>query len=96
MVVTDFNVVGVSVDKAKTDPPLVVDRNRVLPLAVAPERVKPVARRYFQIVYACRQVDIFQFSGSPRSDVRGVPARLSFPEQLQGESVREGLDHVRQ
>jgi hypothetical protein len=45
MVIADFNVVRIAFGKAETDAPLVVDGNRVLPLAVALQCVQTVAWR---------------------------------------------------
>jgi hypothetical protein len=45
MVVDYFNIIGVPVFPAKTDPPLIIDPYTILPLAIALQGLKPVARR---------------------------------------------------
>jgi len=48
VVVTDLNVVRVSVLEPETDPPLVVHGDRVLARPIALQRMKPIARRNAQ------------------------------------------------
>jgi hypothetical protein len=45
----DFNAVGVAFPPDKTDAPLVIDSDTVLPLAVPVQRLKPVAWRRCQV-----------------------------------------------
>lgn len=50
MVIGDLHVVGITIIKAETDTPLVVDTNRVLAIAVRAKAMEPVAWRYTQVV----------------------------------------------
>ncbi len=45
VVVRHFDIVGVTINEAETDTPLVISRDRVLSLSISPEFVKPIARR---------------------------------------------------
>jgi len=66
MIVANLAVVRVAVDEPKTDPPLIIDGDGVLALAVTLERMEAIAGWHLQIVQARRQVDILQFAcGSP-------------------------------
>jgi len=44
MVISDFNLMGVTISPFKADPKLVVDPNAVLSLPLSLERLKPVSR----------------------------------------------------
>jgi len=39
VIVTHLHVVRIAIDESKADPPLVIDRYRMLPIAVAIERM---------------------------------------------------------
>jgi hypothetical protein len=45
MVVTEFNVERIAIDESKTDPPLIVDGDRMLTLAVTLQSVKAIPGR---------------------------------------------------
>lgn len=71
MIVTDFDIVGVTILEQKTDSPLVVDRNRILALAVAFEHVQPVAWWNSEIAENGRRIHLFKFAqGPPRYVLR--------------------------
>ena len=95
MIVTYFDVVGISVDELKTDAPLVIDGDRVLPLPVTLERVEPITWRDLQVVQPRSQVDILQFARRPPGDTRWEPLRPFRGVQFLGTPVRERLDHSR-
>jgi hypothetical protein len=57
MIVDDLNVPGFAVPPNKTYPPLIVDANAVLPLAVAVQRLQTITRRHTQIVELFGRVD---------------------------------------
>jgi len=46
MVIGDFDPIRVAIRPRKTDSPLVVDADAVLPFPVAPEALQPVSRRH--------------------------------------------------
>lgn len=60
VIVRDLDIVGVAINEAEADSPLIVDRDRILPPAIGLERVKPVARRNAEIAQLSSQVDVLQ------------------------------------
>lgn len=68
VIICYFYVVSVTIDEAKTNTPLVVNRNGILPLPIPLQFVKPITGRNLQIVQYGRQVNIFQFSQCPLPD----------------------------
>jgi hypothetical protein len=50
MIVGYFNVIGIPVFPVKADSPLIVDPHAVLPLAIALEDLKPIARRDSEVL----------------------------------------------
>ena len=50
MVIADFDIVGIAIDEAEADTPLLVDCYGVLALPVASESVEPVPGRSLQVV----------------------------------------------
>jgi hypothetical protein len=50
MIVGYFNVIGIPVFPVKADSPLIVDPNTVLPLAIALEGLKSIARRDSEVL----------------------------------------------
>jgi hypothetical protein len=66
MIVNDFNIVGTIRRPDKTDAPLIIDPDRVLPGAVSPEQFEPVAGRTAQIVQPHGGIQHFQLAlGDP-------------------------------
>jgi hypothetical protein len=57
MIVDDLDVPGFAIAPHKTDPPLIVNPNAALTLAVAAQRLQTVAERSTQIVKLLRCVD---------------------------------------
>ena len=78
MIVDDLNVPGFAITPHKTDPPLIVNANAALTLAVAVQSLQTIARRYTQIVQLLRRVYRNQLrAGAPlnlrRQITDGVP-----------------------
>jgi hypothetical protein len=71
MVVTDFDVVGVAVHETKTDPPLFVDRNRMLTFSITSQAMQPVARWDLEIAEISRSIDLLELSPSSCQNLRG-------------------------
>lgn len=71
MIVADFNVIGMPFFPLETDSPLFVDAEGVLPLTVALESFKPVARRDEKIVEFRCSLDEAELSQSCSLDVGG-------------------------
>jgi len=93
VVVAELDVVRIAVDEAKTDAPLVIDRNGVLPGAVSLQRMEPIARRYAQVGELERRMDGFEL---PERAPRHVGRHLlgfAGSEQLLGLPIGEGFDH---
>ena len=93
MVVSDLDVKGIPIDEPKADAPLVIDRYRMLPLAVSFKLMQPVPWRKSQLVDVGSQVDVFQLSRCSLRDVRRDLLRPAGRKQLLGVSVRKRLDH---
>jgi hypothetical protein len=94
VVITNFDVVGVAIDEAKADTPLVVDRYGVLALPLASKAVEPVSGRSLQVIESSREIHILELANRPTSHIRGESPRRSLHEQLGRPFVRESLDHV--
>jgi len=66
MIICDFNVIRVSVEERKADSPLIIYGNRVLPLSLTSQGMKPIAWRNLQVIETCGKVNVFQAAhGSP-------------------------------
>jgi hypothetical protein len=50
MIVDDLDVIGIALLPAKADPPLPIDTNAELPVAIAGQGLQPIARQTPQIV----------------------------------------------
>jgi hypothetical protein len=62
MVVDDFDIVRTFLCPSKADAPLIVDPDRILPLAIARQRFKPVARKRTQVGKIARTVKHIEFT----------------------------------
>jgi hypothetical protein len=71
MIVDDLNVPGFAIAPHKTDPPLIVNPNAALTLAVAVQSLQTIARRYSQIVELLRRP---RFVRSSSPFIGGLPA----------------------
>jgi hypothetical protein len=63
VIITNLDVISIAVFKPKTDPPLIIDRNRMLTLPVALQRVEPISWRRSQVLERACQIYIFELSG---------------------------------
>jgi hypothetical protein len=66
MVIDDLYVVGAISAPNKTDPPLIIDADAVLPSAATPQSLQPVSRRDTQIGKGVGIIDHIQLSGRDR------------------------------
>ena len=93
MVVAKLNVVCIPVHEAKTDPPLIVYRDRILAPSISRKRMEPVARWHSEIIEARSEINILELSSGSLCDV----SRNAFPfargVELLSTPVRERLDH---
>ena len=95
VVVHDLDVVGAAVRRPpEADPPLVVDPDAVLPLAVTPQRFEAVAGRDTQGHQCSGGVDLQQLASRDPLDVP-EPDDGPAVEQGLGISAGEGADHGR-
>jgi hypothetical protein len=94
VVITDFNVVGVTIHEAEANTPLIVDRYGVLALPVASKGVESITGWCLQVIEPSRKVHILEFANRPPSHIRRESPRPSFHEQSGRPFVREGLDHT--
>ena len=70
MIVDDLNVPGFAVAPHKTDPPLIVNADAALTLAVAVQNLQTIAGRHTQIVELFRRVDRKQLRTSAPLNLR--------------------------
>ena len=93
MVIDDFDIKCMSIRPAKTDPPLVVDADAVLALAVAFQRFQPVSGRRTQVLELARLAQIKEFAARrplDRAEARDLPVI----KQRFRVGRTEGLDHA--
>jgi len=62
MIIRDFDLIGIAFTPLKTDTPLVVDTDAVLPGAVAGKFLQSVTWRYIQIIQPFGRIQNGQFS----------------------------------
>jgi len=65
VIIHNFGVGYFPVFPNKTQPPLLIDADAVLSLAVALERLELIARRYCQITEGCRCIEILELLARP-------------------------------
>ncbi len=94
MVIRYLYVVRVAVNKAKTDPPLKVDGNRELSLAIPSQYMNTVAVKSFQVVQTSCDVQVLQASLRTLPHACRKPFRLPGRVQLLRVPVSKRLDHV--
>ncbi len=94
MVVDDFNVERIPGAPAKTDSPLLVHADAVLPLPVTFELFQSVSRRDPQILKDGRGVQHSEFPKRNSLDTRPELPDGFTPKKALGVSGLEALDHV--
>jgi len=93
VVVADLDVIGIPALEPEADPPLVIDRDRVLALTIALQPVQSVAWRNFEVIRTCREVYVLELACGAVGHVRRKPFRLPRQEELSGPLARERLDN---
>jgi hypothetical protein len=73
MIITDFDIVGIAVNKPEADAPLIIDGDGMLTFSVAPESVKPIAGRYLQVFQLSGEIQILKLSRCSSGDFRREP-----------------------
>jgi hypothetical protein len=71
MVITDLDVVCVTICKTEADAPLRIDRDSMQTLSIPRQRVEPIARGHHQIIQTLRQMHVLGLSGSPDATLGG-------------------------
>ena len=93
MVVDNLDLPCFAIAPGETDTPLFVDTNAVLPAAVAPQRLKPVAGRRPQIVKSACGLKRQEFRPRPLLDPHWQAANGMAREDDRATLVGEALDH---
>src|SRR4029450_4782396 len=62
MIVRDLHVVGMALVPPKADAPALIDANTVLPITIAGELFKAIARRHVEVVESFRRIQHRQFT----------------------------------
>jgi hypothetical protein len=93
VVVRDFNVVSVARAPGKTNPPLIVNPNAVLPLAVSAEPFQEVTGQRRQDSQIVGRIEHIELPKSLALDSAELPAGLAMKEPL-SLVAPEGLDHL--
>lgn len=65
VIIRNFDIVSITFNEPEADPPLIVDRDRVLSFPVSPELVESIAQRNPKVIQTRRQVDVLQLSPCP-------------------------------
>jgi hypothetical protein len=71
MIIGYFDVICIAVLKTKTDPPLIIDRNGVLPFSIVFQRMQSIAGWHLQVLKIGRQVYILQPAHGPPLQISG-------------------------
>jgi hypothetical protein len=95
MIIDDFDIPGFAISPHQTDPPLIVDSNAALTLAVAVQRFQTVAGRSPQISKLLRCVDCKKLSaGSPLNLRRQIADGVSGEDRGRA-LISKALNHGR-
>src|SRR3954463_1758221 len=93
VVIDDFDIFGSSLDPVKTDPPLIVDAEWMLALAVPLQRLEPVARWDFQVVQPTCGVEEAKFAQRRSLKVRRKSATADAPPYSLRFTIGEAQNH---
>ena len=94
MVVYDFDFRRAFRRPNKAHPELVVDPDRMLPLAIARQRLKTVARRRPQVAEIVRGIEVAQFSARHLDQIGRKALRTFAIEEGLGGLMPEAPDHA--
>ena len=94
VVIRYLHVVYIAVNKAKTDPPLKIDGNRELSLAIPSQYMNTIAMQRVQVIYTRCNVQVLHASLRTFPHVCRKPFRLPGCVQLLRVPVNKRLDHV--
>ncbi len=95
MVIDNLDVVSIATFPAKTDPPLVVDANAMLPYSITCQLLEAVARRHAEVIERGSRVDLGKLAQRDSLNrMRQLADRLPVEEALRV-LVPEAADHAR-
>lgn len=94
MVVDDLDLLGIRAVPAETNPPLVVDPDRVLASPAAAQRLQPVARRQAEEGEFDGGIDELEFDDGPLPDVGGQATGPSGGPKPFRLTIGEAFDHL--
>ena len=93
MIVDDFHIVAMALTPDKTDPPLIIDANRVLPFPIASQCFQLISRRRSQNAQLRRSVKLQQFpQGDPLAGTE--PPAVVIVKQLLSFLRAKALNHT--
>lgn len=93
VVIRNLDIVRITLAETKADSPLVIDRDRVLSLSIANQRMQSVARRHPKILETSREIDVLELPSSASKEVGRKAPSLSSDEQRLRFAIGERLDH---
>ena len=93
VVIAELDVVSISVYESKTNSPLVVYRDRVLPASISPKCVKPIPRRNSKIIKPHRQVQVLKLSRSTYGYMSGDTLSLTGDIEVLRTTICERFYH---
>ncbi len=94
MIVCDFNIVCITINKTEADTPLIVYIDRILSIPISSKLMELVAGRNLKVVYPESLVNVFKLSPSSSKDLRLELFRLSCGVKLLCTFICEGLNHI--
>jgi hypothetical protein len=92
VIVNNFNVNGIGLRPAETDPPLVIDPNAVLPQPIATQGLETVSGNRTQVGELSGGMNVVQLPFCRRSDTLELPAEFA-SKNLPSFFIPEGPDH---
>jgi hypothetical protein len=92
MIVTDRDFLRPVCNPNETDPPLIIDADRVLAFALAGERFKLISRRHREIPQLLCSVELQQLAEGNSSDIP-VPLKSFVDPEFLRVLVAEGKNH---
>src|SRR5688572_10706009 len=94
VIIDDFNTLGIPVfSPFKTNPPLLVDANAVLPFSVALQQLQSIGRRRFQIIQAPCSMQVLELAPRRLLNVMRQRMRPYSPENLLGFPASKARNH---
>lgn len=93
MIIRDLYIIGIAIDEAKADPPLVINGNGKLACSITLERMKSITRWHTQIIQICSKLNVFEPTQYPFYQIRWQALRFTSHKKLLRFTVGKGLNH---